>query len=154
PALPDLALPLTRSAQFALQDEALLSLLGEYLFLRQASGALACRTAADGKLCWARDVPEVSWVARHGDVIVAAGPRGAHGLRLTDGGPLWRFDGDALSGFKLAAGRLFVPHGERGLSAIDVETGQVLWSHWAPGARLQLPDSGRFSPWFHAGRER
>jgi outer membrane protein assembly factor BamB len=85
------------------------------------------------------------------------------GLALADGRLLWRFDpavldlasGEGpLSGFRLCGGRLFFMQGERALWALDGETGQVLWAHWAPGARLQLPAAGRLSPWFRADCDR
>jgi outer membrane protein assembly factor BamB len=142
-----------------------------YLFLA-GPGQLSCRDAGTGKFCWIRSLPHTPrWVGRHADLVVAADQHGIHVLRLADGAILWEFvaavspgnpfvrgedqDGGRLSGFQLAGGRLFAFHDQRRLLAFDVESGQVQWQQWAPGAQLQLPEpAGRFCPFYHAGDDR
>ena len=59
---------------------------------------------------------------------------------------MWALDAVApLSAFRLAGTRLFFLEGDQRLFALDVATGEVLWTRWAPGAGLGLPPpSGRF----------
>jgi hypothetical protein len=114
------------------------------------------------------------WAACLVDLVVAAGDLGVACVRQDDGQTVWEFaappsalypgtaDGrgpmpdwqapESLSGFQLAAGRLFFFQGERRLFALDGMTGAVLWHCWAPGAEFRLPyPQGRFAPGYHAG---
>lgn len=162
PSLPDLPVPLGRAWHVPLDGEELLAGGADSLLLRRGEDVLACRDAATGKARWSAAVGgPPRWAAARGDVVLAAGPRCVCGLRRADGGLLWKFGGtpdDAaadLAGFRLVDGRLFFLEDERRLWALDVETGQALWNHVAPGTLLRsLEAGGRFSPHFHAGRDR
>jgi hypothetical protein len=72
-------------------------------------------------------------------------------LCIDDGQPGWQFmvalhashadfeqASEALAGFRQRAPFLFFLQGDRRLLALDVRTGRVLWSCWAPGSR-RLP---------------
>jgi len=125
--------------------------------------ALVCRDAATGAERWTRPVAESpTWAGRHADIAVVAGPDAVRAFALSDGTPLWRlpapdpatFLDPRLSGFRLAGDHLFCLQGECRLLALDVATGQVLWQHWAPAARLTAEVPGcRFSPHYLATAE-
>ena len=133
---------------------------------------LSCRDAATGKPRWQRKLTQApAWVGQHADVVVVASLEGVHGLSLADGDVLWSFlvvprsgDGlgqgtatalpEALSGFHLAASRLFFLQGERRLFTLDVESGRVVWARWAPGAQVEpLLPAGRFHALYHADED-
>jgi outer membrane protein assembly factor BamB len=57
-----------------------------------------------------------------------------------------------LSGFHLSRTRLFCLQDESRLLAFDVHSGKVVWSHWAPAARVDpLDGAGRFLSMYYAG---
>jgi outer membrane protein assembly factor BamB len=114
---------------------------------------LCCRDAASGKASWVHSLPFTpSWLACHADSAVAAGADGVCSLRLADGRLLWQYAAPAVgerrppfSEFELAGLHLICLQDDRRLLALDLDTGKVLWSRWAPGARLGQPyPHGRF----------
>jgi outer membrane protein assembly factor BamB len=125
---------------------------------------LTCRDAANGKTLWHTPGPERPfWTGHHGGSILVAGGRTVQCLSQADGKRLWEFavppsfrsSGDSdLCGFHLTRTTLFCLVGDRRLIALDADTGQVLWSRWAPGAQVRpLLPAGRFNPLYHAGEK-
>jgi outer membrane protein assembly factor BamB/tetratricopeptide (TPR) repeat protein len=166
PVAPDLPMPLARSWQARLSNGELLAAVNSSgagdcpFFLVQEPQGLMCRVWATGELLWSDRSREhqISWTGRHGDLVLAAGPRSVFCRRASVGGLSWVFDNPgeaALSDFQLAGGCVLLMQGRKRLWAIDVETGQVRWEHWAPAAQLDLPEPGGcFAPFFYAGNER
>jgi outer membrane protein assembly factor BamB len=173
---PDLRLPLVHTWRASLSaserwlppDESTPAGVGLPLLFFVRDAQLTCREAANGKPNWTQELPHApSWLAQHANLVLIAGPRRIQALRAADGQELWHFqaehwpnhvpcndtdaDANALSAFRLTAGRLFCLQGGRRLLALDVETGAALWSHWAPGARIgPLGPGGQFYPRYHA----
>jgi outer membrane protein assembly factor BamB/tetratricopeptide (TPR) repeat protein len=156
-AIPHLALPLVNhgwQATLALTERLLPSSSAAELFFADGN-ELLCREADSGRVRWRRTLrSSPDWVGRHADLVVAAGPWGVHALTVDEGVLLWDFaaeskeDEQRLTRYRLAAGRVFFLQGDRHLVALDAESGQTLWTRWAPAARLNLPfPGGRF---FHA----
>jgi len=121
---------------------------------------VACHNPATGVLRWRRALSFVpDWLGVHGDSILVGGAAGVQDLRLADGSPIWEFltpprgEGEGLlSGFQLTGSHLCFFQDARRLLALDVHTGEVAWSFWAPGAQLRpLSGGGRFHPNYHAG---
>jgi outer membrane protein assembly factor BamB len=122
---------------------------------------LICREGETGKQRWIRELPGPPvWIGRHADRVLAADGSTISCLTLADGQLVWGFTAPSrgphgivlLSGFRLAAGRLFCFLAGRQLLALDVRDGYVLWGRWAPGGRIQpLEPGGRFHSGFHAG---
>ncbi len=131
--------------------------------------SLALRVGDTGKVRWRTPLPFTpTWASRWGGVIVTAGDGGATGLRAGDGRVAWEYatpsggadvsdavghfgpgvrpsGHDPFGYFHLVGGRLLFVQGGRRLFAVDVENGRVLWTRWAPGARLRQPaPDGRF----------
>jgi cellulose synthase operon protein C len=165
--IPDMALPLARAWHVALEpgeqpvrgDDASFTAIDPCLFTASNAQTLTCRDAGTGKACWSRDLgAPLRWAGRHADTVVAAGARTICCLRLSDGMVLWRFsaaDEEGLADFRLAGSQLFFLQGERRFWALDVETGGVLWSHWAPAGRVRPPGpTGRFHRQYHTGADR
>jgi outer membrane protein assembly factor BamB len=120
---------------------------------------LAAREATSGKERWSRELPfRPSWLGLHADVVLAAAEQGIAALRLEDGQPIWIFapgtPDHVFSGFKLTTTHLFFFDLERRLLALELETGRVAWSGWAPGASFPPLGGGSFSPHFHADQDR
>jgi outer membrane protein assembly factor BamB len=122
---------------------------------------LSCRDAVTGKLRWTSDIGmPVSWLGRHADLILAGGRNGVAALGQAKGhlawtflAPAWPFvpEPPAFAGFRLVSGRLFLLSDRRCLICLDVDTGQVLWTRWAPSASIEpLEPGGRFHPFFLA----
>jgi outer membrane protein assembly factor BamB len=172
-AIPSAAAPLLRAWETDLESEGRLlapdgmqagNISNQVLFFgaRVAAesgkrGLLVCRAADTGRKRWDCPLPFApEWTGSHADTIVVSGQRGVWCVRLDDGLPLWEFPASAaLSAFRLASAGLFFMEGGRRLLALDPETGRVLWSRWAPGARLGLsPPAGCFSADYYAGEER
>jgi outer membrane protein assembly factor BamB len=146
-------------------------MLGSDLLVFAQGATVGCRDARTGHACWMRAFPDgISWLGRHADVVLAAGPTGIHGLRLADGETLWEHaagplgedygppladaGGGKLAAFQQVDSRLFFLQDERRLFALDAESGRVLWTCWAPAARLNPPyPGGRFYPRYHAGAD-
>jgi outer membrane protein assembly factor BamB len=173
PGPPNVFLPLTRTWHAALTDgsdsgELFLApdvaswsaVDAEALFLTHGE-RLLCRSAATGERRWERALPFCpNWIGQHADMVLAAGAEGCCGLRLADGAPLWGWrrtdlalgaNAEELTTFRLAGPRLFFFQGLRRLFALAVDSGEVLWAAWAPGARFHLPSPvGRFWPRYHA----
>jgi outer membrane protein assembly factor BamB len=161
--------PLLRDWEISLEpDERLLlpdgpetnSLSDGFLFFgapAAAGGRLICRETTTGKPLWTTAMPFVpDWTGCHEDMILAGGSGGLASLRIADGEMLWHFPALApLNAFRLPGPQLFFLEGGRRLFALDAETGEVLWSRWAPAARLGLPEpSGKFNPHYFAGQNR
>jgi tetratricopeptide (TPR) repeat protein len=129
------------------------------VFSGDAAGELIARRLATGEVAWRARLPFIpAWAGIYGNVVIAGGKRGTACLREEDGGFVWEFPAqppEPLQGFQLQAGRLFFFQGWRRLFALDVETGRILWSCWAPDGRLQLPPPrGRFFSASHASSTR
>src|SRR5207237_10518327 len=102
----------------------------------------------------------VLWAGEHADLVIAAGREGVVCLGTADGRRLWEYDAPQrwsgrpsplLSAFRLVGGRLYFLQGQRRLFCLDAETGDVLWTRWAPGAVLRPPDiSEQFSDDYQA----
>jgi len=145
PALPELAVPLTRRWEVTGSDRVLAeSPASDRHWFAARDDVLLCRDAVNGAVRWQCRWPfPVTWVGFHADLVLAAGPRGAGGCRLTDGVISWSLaPGAACSAFQIANGRLFLLLDECRIAAIDVETGLALWQQAAPGAELRLPAPG------------
>jgi outer membrane protein assembly factor BamB len=127
---------------------------------------LQCREGGTGKLRWEHKLPyPVTWSGFHGRSVLVAGSRSVYSLCLTDGKtawdcraaglpalPSWRQTEARLSEFRLTRTRLFCLLDDCRLLAFDVQSGRVVWSHWAPGTQLRPRyPSGRFNPLYHAG---
>jgi outer membrane protein assembly factor BamB len=135
------------------------STAAEILLMRGTT--LVCREAATGRERWAQPLVGrgPAWVGRAEDIAVVAGSDAVQGVALSDGTRLWElpapdpatFTDPRLSGFHLAGGRFFCLQGECRLLALNVESGRVLWQHWAPAARLDADVPGcRLSPHYLA----
>jgi outer membrane protein assembly factor BamB len=149
------------------------------VFSADAAGKLIVRRLSTGEIAWHSRLSFVpSWAAVHGNLVLAGGAQGTACLREEDGGRVWEFPApqagpvssaiagsfrivrepqrpEALEGFQLQAGRLFFFQGQRRLFALDVETGRVLWTRWAPNGSLNLPaPRGRFFACYRAGPSR
>ena len=116
---------------------------------------LSCREAVDGKERWERTLPFTpTWVGLHADLLVTAGKQGIAALRLEDGQLVWtlepRIPDHSFSGFQLTEAQIFFLDREQRLLAVELETGRVAWSQWAPGALLQPLGGGGFSPHYLA----
>jgi len=122
---------------------------------------ILCRDGRTGKLCWQCTLPQKpQWFDCFAGTVIVAGLDTLYGLCRADGGRLWSLclamdkHPAHLSVFQRVGPRLFLLHDERRLFAMDVRSGDLLWSCWAPAARLKLPfPSGRFCATYHAGPE-
>ena len=135
--------------------------------VEEPSPSLALWVGDTGKLRWRTPLSfSPTWADRYGGLIVTAGDGGAAGLSADDGRVSWVYTAppasptyptpagtvlapagrpDPFGDFHLLGGRLVFAQGERRLFALDAENGRVLWTRWAPGARLrQPPPDGRF----------
>jgi outer membrane protein assembly factor BamB len=165
---PSPAAPLLRAWEGELDNEERLLIaedpeavgIGEvmvFLGSPENGGKLTCRATATGGKLWERSLAFVpSWTGSYADTVIAGGQAGVSCVRVADGQPLWDFSApDALTAFRISSTRLFFLDGCCRLFALDVETGQVLWSRWAPAARLGLPPpAGQFGVNYHADDER
>ncbi|MCI0462681.1 MAG: PQQ-binding-like beta-propeller repeat protein, partial [Gemmataceae bacterium] len=143
------------------------SLPAEYL-VSAAGSRILCREVSTGKLRWERvcSAPP-SWIGQHADAVLVAEAHRIRSLRLADGEPLWKCDlrpecldpqsrlpsleETTLSAFQLAGSRLFFLQGQCRFFAVAADHGQVLWTCWAPAARLRPPaPAGRFHSRYHA----
>jgi outer membrane protein assembly factor BamB len=127
---------------------------------------LSCHEAASGILRWRQSMAfEPTWLASVDDGIVIAGSTGIQRLNSGDGQAHWEIKtldkpeeplaSEPLSGFQQAGSRLYCFYQRHCLLALDLETGQLTWSFWAPAAKLRpLGGGGEFQPFFHAGPER
>jgi outer membrane protein assembly factor BamB/tetratricopeptide (TPR) repeat protein len=127
------------------------------VFLARAN-RLSAHEIPGGKERWSRKLSFTpSWIGLHADFLVAAGQKGIAALRLEDGQAVWTFDPDTpehtFSGFHLSTSGLFFRDGKRQLLVVELETGRIAWSQWAPGALFQSLGGGRFFPYFHAGED-
>jgi outer membrane protein assembly factor BamB/tetratricopeptide (TPR) repeat protein len=130
-----------------------------------AGQVVTARRLVTGEVAWRQSLPFAStWASLWADIVVVAGPRGAVGLRLEDGGRVWDFPlprgerwlaatgvmvgpqtPEILDGFQLARDRLFFFQGRRRLLALNAESGELLWARWAPGAELgETTEDGQF----------
>ncbi len=152
-------------------NEQALAAVGRVFFHEDGDSGpnLVCRDAVTGTICWKRSIEFVpTWLNRHLDLILVCGARDALGIRLEDGVPVWKVSVAALDNadllddvpsvrfdsWQLANGRLSCLESRRHLVTIDAEDGALLWSAWARGAQLSLPDpAGRFQPGYHAGKD-
>lgn len=129
-------------------------------FFWKSAEKFTCHEAVSGKKLWSRETDSASWLGCHGDLVVAGQPQAIFYLRQRTGEfcgamALWEPDEGVFSHFQIAAGRLYFLQGERRLYCVDVETGKVLWHHWAPGAAVRpLEPGGKFNPLYHAGKDR
>jgi outer membrane protein assembly factor BamB len=143
-------LPLRRAWQADLGRDGRLLDADKDVVLAGTPRGLTCFDAADGKERWRAALPFApTWARRCGDVVLVGGPGGVGAVRCDGGAVAWAFtapfdphDGDLLSGFRLAGGRLFFLSGGRRLFALAPPDGRVLWDRWAPGGELGLPDAG------------
>jgi outer membrane protein assembly factor BamB len=139
------------------------SMAADLFFVRGTE--LSCHDATTGALRWRHLLPlEPTWIGCHADMVLVAGPQGVLCRHVADGKPAWEFvipsrtapqddspTEEALSGFQLTTAYLFCFCGERRLFALDVNTGEVAWGFWAPGAKVRpLADGGRFQPHYLA----
>jgi outer membrane protein assembly factor BamB len=135
------------------------------VFGREPHIRVSCREASTGKVRWQHQFRHpVTWAGLHGDGVLLGGARGIHNLSLTDGQTAWEFvpyglpsitDSSPrpgqLSAFRLTRTRLFCLQDECRLLAFEVQSGRVVWSHWAPAASLRPAyPAGRFLPCYHA----
>jgi outer membrane protein assembly factor BamB len=131
------------------------------LFFVRNERVLSCRDAVAGKLRWASDIGvPVSWLGSHADLILAGGRGGVVALSRANGQLAWAFlvptwpfvvERPTFAAFRLVGGRLFLLSDQRCLVCLDVDTGQVLWTRWAPSASIEpLEPGGRFQPSFLA----
>jgi outer membrane protein assembly factor BamB len=168
----DLTLPLLRSWEIpagrlivAVRSPLAPRAAADLFFVRGVE--LSCHEAASGVRRWRHCLPfEPSWLGCHADMVLAGGAEGIQCLRLADGEPVWEFatcsapgpeaerDPDAaLSEFRLTTAHVFCLLGERRVLAFNVESGQVAWGFWAPGARVRpLGQGGGFHRNYHADR--
>jgi outer membrane protein assembly factor BamB len=174
PTLPNLELPLIRSWAIAWGEaERLVEVEGKGgtssgadFFVLARGSEITCRDAATGKPRWLRAVggPPI-WIGRHADCLLTAWSQGVASLSLADGMVWWEFlappdregvepSRSSLGHFQLAAGRLFFLQDERRLFALEVDSGRIQWSQWAPAAHLARDfPGGRFHPLYHASKE-
>jgi outer membrane protein assembly factor BamB len=131
---------------------------------------LVCRAETTGMPLWRRTLRwQPNWLGFQDDWILAAGPLGVQALTADTGDLLWEYSAPTwlsnsgfmsdtsatLSAFRVSGGKLYFLQGERCFFALDAETGLVLWTRWAPDARLGLPDAqGRIFPNYQANGER
>jgi len=131
---------------------------------------LICRAENTSKSLWRRTLRWTpNWLGFQDDWVLAAGVHGIQALTADTGDLLWDYPappwstnsfspGDTaalLSAFRISDGKLYFLQGERRFFALDAETGLVLWTRWAPDARLDLPlPRGRFFPRYQASGER
>jgi outer membrane protein assembly factor BamB len=174
-------LPLARAWQINLEEgERLLALeqsgagppIPAVVFFAR-DGQLTCRDAGTGEPIWVQSLASApSWAGLVEDRIITAGPGGVQTLRLQGGTPVWALPARELRGnstafaseefaasvplshFQVAGPRLFFLQGKRRVFAIEVATGRVLWTRWAPGAAVAPPaPGGTFHPIFLATRD-
>jgi outer membrane protein assembly factor BamB len=173
---PELKLPLVPRSEMSLSAHEHLvgpvSPQATHLFFA-AGTQLTCRKFCRNDTCWKRTLSDCPcWVGTHADLVIVAGTQSIHCLHKADGRELWRFADPALPTlvlsngsdrgnecsfcqFHLTGGLLFFLQGNRQLFAIDVETGRVLWTRWAPGAQIRSsPPGGEFVRHFHADANR
>jgi outer membrane protein assembly factor BamB/tetratricopeptide (TPR) repeat protein len=140
------------------------------LFARGAAPSLVLdgRDVTSGKRLWQLPLAHAPiWTGRLDDMAFLAGPEGIICLSVSQGNPLWELRSPPLpaithdnpshtrlSAFHLNHAHLYCLQDECRLLALEVDTGRVAWSHWAPAAALRplFPD-GRFLPWLNAGDE-
>jgi cellulose synthase operon protein C len=131
---------------------------------------LICRAENTGKPLWRRTLRWMpNWLGFQDDWVLAAGVHGIQALTADTGDLLWEYPAPAwssnsvspsdipapLSAFRISDGKLYFLQGERRFFALDAETGLVLWTRWAPDARLGLPHPrGRFFPKYQVKGER
>jgi outer membrane protein assembly factor BamB len=144
-------LPLQRSASLPLEpgERALLS-ADEDLLTARPDGTFRLRSPATAQVRWmCKLVFAAVWAERQGKVIVAGGDGGVAALLAETGERVWDIhatDG-RFSGFQLAADTVAFLRDEEQLVAVDTATGNVRWTKWAVGAKLnQPPPLGHFHP--------
>lgn len=113
-------------------------------YLLTCRGAtLTCRAAAKGALRWEKSLDRApTWATQSGDLALVGGEHGVFAASLYSGRVAWAYKNDEaftlaeLRCYQLQDGCLNFMEDGRRFVALDAETGQMLWSRWAPGARV------------------
>jgi outer membrane protein assembly factor BamB len=122
---------------------------------------IICRGGLSGKVCWESTLPQKPrWIGSSADVVVAAGVDSLFGLSRADGYRIWSLSlatdssSPHLEAFQIAGDRCFLLLEERRMVALDIFSGSLLWTSWAPAGRFQLSSTGgRFRPSYCARQE-
>jgi len=148
--------------------DALAPAVDDGLVLSLDANTVLCQSASTGALIWQRCLSfQPSWVECCAGIVFAAGADGVQAYQREDGTEAWSWlpspnvEGAEvdhvplrLSNFRVAGLRLFFQQDQRRLLALDIDTGQVLWSFWAPAGRLgHSYPGGRFDGRYHAGND-
>ncbi|HLN27374.1 MAG TPA: PQQ-binding-like beta-propeller repeat protein [Gemmataceae bacterium] len=148
--------------------DSILPAVDDSLALSLDAKAVLCRSAITGTLIWRRCLSfQPSWIECCAGMVLVAGADGVQAYQREDGSEVWSWlpspdvEGAVvdhvpprLSNFQVAGLRLFFQQDQRRLLALDIDTGQVLWSFWAPAGRLgHSYPGGRLSGRYHAGND-
>ena len=137
-SLPELGISLEIDGETVLDGEMALPLDGACLLL-DSQGHLTCRSGT-GKELWSRasDIP-ISWLGRHGDILIAGGSAGIVRLNPASGDIVWSIHWPAWewSSYQQQGGRLWVRLDRCRLLAIDLSAGR---SDWVVDAASEFTD--------------
>jgi outer membrane protein assembly factor BamB len=127
---------------------------------------LICRELMSNQPRWLQRLGDTpTWLRTFDDAVIVAGPKEINLLSLFDGKVLWNLTAPPcslaqsknerdLQQFQLIGSLLMFFQGRHHFFGVDIQTGQVIWQHQAPGAWLGLPaPSGRFGPFFAASEK-
>jgi outer membrane protein assembly factor BamB len=134
--------PLPASVPFTLSGMVQPIVHRGWVFVASQEGKAYAIREEDGTTAWSADLPggSIATGAAAGSVVVFGSIQGGvYGFNITNGAPVWTVHtGKAITGAPCVVGdRVYVANHSRIVSAIRLETGEVLWKSEPLGGIVQ-----------------